>query len=383
MLGDPVYLDFNATTPIAPEVVEAMLPYLTTHFGNPSSEHVYGRRARQAVARAREQVAGLIGAHPEEIIFTGSGTEANNLAILGITGAYEQPRSVACSAIEHPSVLRACEQLRKQLWTTVEIPVAGDGRVEPGAAAASWPHDVVLVSVMHSNNEVGTLQPIKELAGLAKSRGTLIHSDAAQSVGKLPVDVRELGVDALTIVGHKIYAPKGVGALYVRRGVPLMPVSFGGGQEGGLRSGTENVALIAALGAACELAARRLADDQAHLRALRDRLWGRLAAAIPALALNGHPDERLPNTLNVSFPAVRGSAVLAAAPGVAASTGSACHEGGETPSGVLSAMGCDAERALGAVRLSVGRTTSEEEVDRAAAELVRAWRNAAGREPGR
>lgn len=372
---DPIYLDFNATTPIDPEVVEAMLPYLRSHFGNPSSGHIYGHRAREAVDRARAQVAALVGAQPEEIVFTGSGTEANNMALRGAACAHDRGGRMACSTIEHPAVAKPCQFLSMRGWTIAAIPVDESGLIDMQAADTAIRRGTVMVSVMHANNEVGTLQPIRDLSSLAHARGALMHTDAAQSVGKVAVDVTDLGVDALTIVGHKLYAPKGSGALYIRKGVPVAPISFGGGQEGGMRPGTENVALAVALGAACEIAGRRLAEDEPRLRTLRDRLWARLQAGVPGIRLNGHPGQRLPNTLNVSFPGVRGSAVLTAAPTIAASTGSACHEGEEAPSSVLAAMGCDRERALGAVRLSVGRTTTDVEVDSAAADLVKAWRH--------
>lgn len=373
--ADPIYLDFNATTPIAPEVVEAMLPFLTTHFGNPSSGHPFGQRAKAAVDRARAQVAAQIGAEPDEIIFTGSGSEANNLAILGMIGARDAAGHVICSAIEHPAVLKPCAALERRGWTATVLPVDTKGRVEPASLARALTKDTALVTVMHSNNEVGTQQPIRALADLAHAAGALMHTDAAQSIGKRAIDVDALAVDALTIVGHKIYAPKGIGALYLRRRTALGPVMFGGGQERGLRPGTENVALIVALGAACALAGRRLADDERHLSGLRDRLLAGLRAEIPGLLVNGDPEHGLPHCLNVSFPGTYGSAVLAHAGTIAASTGSACHEGGEAPSAVLTAMGFDATRALGAVRLSVGRPTTPAMVDAAIAGLVQAWRH--------
>ncbi|TNC96074.1 MAG: cysteine desulfurase [Stygiobacter sp.] len=372
---DPIYLDFNATTPIDPEVVEAMLPFLHTHFGNPSSGHIFGHRAREAVERARAQVAALIGATPEEIVFTGSGTEANNMALRGAACAHDRGGRMACSAIEHPAVAKPCQFLGMRGWAIDTIPVDEAGLIDMQAADVAIRRGTVMVSVMHSNNEVGTIQPIRDLADLAHSRGALTHTDAAQSVGKVAIDVNNLGVDALTIVGHKLYAPKGVGALYIRKGAAIAPTSFGGGQEGGMRPGTENVALVVALGAACEVASRHLAEDEHRLRMLRDRLWSQLQADVPGIRLNGHSERRLPNTLNVSFPGVRGSAVLTAAPNIAASTGSACHEGEEAPSSVLAAMGCDRDQALGAVRLSVGRATTVETTDIAAADLMKAWQH--------
>ena len=378
--GDPIYLDFNATTPVDPDVIEALVVSLRTGFGNPSSGYVYGWRAREAVEQARAQVAALIGARPAEVVFTGGGTEADNLAILGAARAHGRGGSMAHSAVEHPAVARPCQFLALRGWQVASIPVDEHGVVLLRAAAAGISRGAVMLSVMHSNNEVGTIQPIRELSELAHSLGALMHTDAAQSIGKVPVDVDELGVDALTIAGHKLYAPKGVGALYIRQGAAIAPIGFGGGQEGGMRPGTENVALIVALGVACELAGRRLSEDGARLSALRDRLWSGLQAGVPGVRLNGHPVERLPNTLNVSFPGVRGSAVLDnAASVVAASTGSACHEGDESPSAVLTAMGCSPEEALGAVRLSVGRLTTEAAVDAAAAALVEAWRHASAR----
>lgn len=372
----PIYLDYNATTPVAPEVLEALLPYLREQFGNPSSTHPYGRRARQAVERSREQVAALIGARPEELYFTGSGTEANNLAIRGVAEALPERKHLLTSGVEHPATALPCRHLERLGWQVSRLGVDREGQVRLAEAAAALREDTALLTVMHANNETGVLQPVRELAALARRRGVLVHTDAAQSVGKLPVDVEQLGVDLLTLVGHKLYAPKGVAALYVRKGTPLKPFTLGGGQEHGLRPGTENVPYIVALGAACELARGRLEQGMASLVELRERLWWRLQAEVPGMRLNGHPTERLPNTLNVRFPSVRGSAVLAGAPQVAASTGSACHEGGETASGVLLAMGLSADEALGAVRLSLGHGTSAEHVDAAATALARAWRAA-------
>jgi cysteine desulfurase len=374
----PIYLDYNATTPVAPEVLEAMLPYLREEFGNPSSTHPYGRRARQAVERAREQVAALVGARPEELFFTGSGTEANNLAIRGLAEARPERRHILTSTVEHPATTLPCRHLERQGWAVTRLGVDMSGRVRVEEAAAALREDTVLMTVMHANNETGVLQPVRELAALAHGRGVVVHTDAAQSVGKVPVDVEALGVDLLTLVGHKLYAPKGVGALYVRKGTVLKPFTLGGGQEHGLRPGTENVPYIVGLGAACALARGRLEQGMAHVTELRERLWWKLQAEVPGMRLNGHPTERLPNTLNVRFPSVKGSAVLAGAPEVAASTGSACHEGGETASAVLLAMGLPPEEALGAVRLTLGHGTTAEEVDVAAKALARAWRAAGG-----
>ncbi len=371
---DPIYFDHNATTPLLPEVVDAMLPYLRTHFGNPSSGHVYGCRAREAVEGARAKVAALIGAEPSETVFTSGGTEANNLAIRGTARSRPDRKHVVTSVIEHPATANPCRLLERCGFDVTWLEVDGAGRVRAGDVCQALTERTALVTIMHANNETGTLQPIADIASAVREVGALLHTDAAQSVGKVAVRVDELNVDLLSIAGHKLYAPKGVGALYVRSGVVLEPVLRGAGHERGLRPGTENVASIVGLGAACEIAAASLAVESARVRALRDELWSLLQVQIPELALNGHETLRLPNTLNVRFPGARGSAVLAAAPGLAASTGSACHEGGESASAVLLAMGLAADAALGSVRLSLGRATTEEDVRRAAELLVSAWK---------
>jgi len=373
---EPVYLDYNATTPVAPEVAAAIWPYLNEHFGNPSSSHVYGQRARQAVAEARVEVAALIGASPEEIVFTGCASEANNLAIQGVAKALAPGKKhLVTSAVEHPSVMQPFLKLREAGWEVTILPVDRHGLVGLTAVASALRPDTALVSVMHANNEVGTLQSLAAIAALTRPRGILLHSDAAQSAGKVAVNVNQLGVDLLTLAGHKFYAPKGVGALYVRSGTPLRPVSVGADHERGLRPGTENVAFIVGLGVAARLARLNLPQATAQLRALRDKLHALLAADIPGLALNGHPEARLPNTLNLSFSGVSGQALLAAAASdVAASTGSACHAGSQAVSGVLGAMGLSAAQAAGAVRLSVGRYTSEADIERTARALIAAWR---------
>jgi cysteine desulfurase len=377
----PIYLDYNATTPIAPSVADAIEPYLREHFGNPSSSHLYGQRTREAVARARMEVAALIGAAPAEIVFTSCATEANNLAVLGVARAlHPHGRHLVTSAVEHPAVARPMAYLRDEGWDLTVLPVDGEGRVSAADLAAALRDDTVLVSVMHANNEVGTLQPVEELAAVAHARGALFHTDAAQSVGKVPVDVGAFGVDLLTIAGHKFYAPKGIGALYVRSGTPIAPIQLGAGHEGGLRPGTENVPYVVGLGAAAVRARGQLPAITERLRRQRDLLHRRLADAIPSLALNGHPVERLPNTLNVSFPGASGRELLARAPSIAASVGSACHEAGDVVSGVLGAMGVSMERARGAVRLSLGEPTTDDEIARVADGLAAAWRSlAAGR----
>ena len=371
---DPIYLDHNATTPLLPEVVDAMLPYLREHFGNPSSAHVYGARARAAVARARGQVATLLGCADDEVTFTSGGTESNNLAIRGVAEVAAERRRVVTTCIEHPATLRPCAWLEDRGWGVVRLPVDSEGRASLDAARAAIDRHVALVTVMHSNNETGVLQPVTELAAMARADGALVHTDAAQSLGKVQVRVDALGVDLLSVAGHKLYAPKGVGALYVRRGTRLAPFALGAGHERGLRPGTENVASIVGLGVACEVLGRDLEGSAARLRSLGESLFARLGGAVPGLALNGAREGRLPNTVNVRFPRCEGTAVLAAAPEVAASTGSACHDGHERASDVILAMGVAPDEAVGSVRLTLGRGTTAEDVERAAAALVSAWR---------
>lgn len=379
-MSKPIYLDHNATAPVAPEVLDAMLPWLRGEYGNPSSSHPYGQRAARAVATARGQVAELIGAAAQEIVFTGCATEANNLALLGVARALgAEKRHLVVSAVEHPAVMAPANYLRDQGWALTVLPVDAFGRVSPDELASALRSDTALVSVMHANNEVGTLEPIAEIAEITRPRGILLHTDSAQSVGKLPVNVDTLGVDLLTIAGHKFSAPKGVGALYIRSGTPIQSILHGADQERGLRPGTENVALIVAMGAAAALASAALPALSDRLRSLRDRLHAQLEAGVPELRLNGDPERRLANTLHVSFPGVSGRSLLAAVSDtVAASVGSACHSELDAVSGVLAAMGFDSARASGAVRLSVGRVTLPEDIDLAAAVLVAAWNRLTG-----
>lgn len=374
-MNAPVYLDYNATTPVDPRVADAIEPYLRQHYGNPSSTHVYGRNAHQAVEQAREQVAILIGARADEIIFTGCATEANNLAIRGVARALrDKGRHVITSAVEHPAVEQPCRLLDEEGWEISVIPVDKYGQVDPAQLSDALRDDTVLVSIMHANNEVGTIQPVEEIAAVTRPRGILLHTDAAQSVAKIPVSVDDLGVDLLTLAGHKFYATKGVGALYVRHGTPLQPVLVGAGHEAGLRPGTENVPAIAGLGEAARLAYERNSGHTQQLCLLRDQLHALLTEAIPGILLNGHPEQRLPNTLNLSFPGMDGRDLLAhAAAEVAASVGSACHEDDETVSGVLGAMGINTDRARGAVRLSLGTLSTNAEIERAAKALIAAW----------
>jgi cysteine desulfurase len=379
----PIYLDYNATTPVDPAVVEALLPYLREHHGNPSSTHSLGKTARAAVERAREQVAALLGAQADEVVFTGGGSEASNQAIKGTIltrprgwfGRWARGAHVVISAVEHPATAQPCEFLCKLGCKVTVVPVDRHGLVDPADVGKALTRDTKLVSIMHANNEVGTLQPIEEISKITRGRGVLLHTDAAQSLGKVAVNVDDLGVDLLTVAGHKLYAPKGVGALYVRRGVVLEPLIHGAGHEGGRRAGTENVPYAVALGTACEIARRGLPESTRRLQELRDRLWERLRAGLgERVMLNGHPRRRLPNTLNASFLGHVGAELLEKVPEIAASTGSACHEGKVSQSPVLCAMGVPPEVGRGALRLTVGRFTTEDEVDRAAEILIRAAR---------
>lgn len=370
---DLIYLDHNATTPLAPEVLEVMLPYLRAQFGNPSSDHVLGHRARKAVDEARTKVASLVGAAPAEIVFTSGGTESNNLAIRGAAASTTPGRRrIVTSQVEHPATTGPCDLLERQGWTITRLPVTGAGVIDEAAVIGVLEDDVALATVMLAQNETGAVMAIPALAEAARGSGIVVHTDAAQAVGKIAVSVEALGVDLLSIAGHKCYAPKGVGALYVRSGTPLAPVLRGAGQERSLRPGTENVAGIVGLGAACELAQSRLASEEERIRTLRDRLWSALAARIPGIVRLTPMDACLPNTLAVSFPGALGRDVLARAGGLAASTGSACHAGQETPSATLLAMGVAPDVALGVVRLSLGHANTPAEIVTATDILVEA-----------
>jgi len=364
-----IYLDYNATTPVAPEVFRAMRPFLEAEFGNPSCDYPLGLAAREAVRRARGEVAALLGCAPEEIVFTGGATEANNTVLKGV--AYQHGRGqIITAATEHPSVLVPCRYLKTKGFRLTILPVDSSGLLDPDEVRRALTADTILISVMHANNETGAIQPIGEIGALAREAGVRLHTDAAQSVGKIPVDVEDLQVDFLTVAGHKFYAPKGVGALYARPGAAFNSLLHGASQEVGRRAGTENVPYLAALGAACRLARERLPGAAAHLQGLRDHFHALLRAGVPGLALNGPAAERLPNTLNVSFPGVSGGDLMAGLPQVAASLGSACHSGQEAVSPVLAAMGVPLSRARGAVRFSVGWPTTRAEVEEAAALLL-------------
>jgi len=369
----PIYLDFNGTTPISPEVADAMQPFWESAFGNPSSSHAYGRAPREAVATARRQVAELLGCPPEAIIFTSGGTEANNHALKGILMAAHRGGHLITSAIEHPAILEVCRFLERFGIETTCLPVDDMGQVNPDAVRAAIRPDTLLISIMHANNEVGTLQPLATIGAIARAHAIPFHTDAAQSVGKIPTRVDDLGVDLLSVAGHKLYAPKGVGALYVRPGLTLENFCHGAGQEAGRRAGTENVALIVALGKACEIAARDLDQNTARMREMRDRLHQGLAAGMAGLRLNSHPEKRLPNTLSLSFQGVAADRLLAAiGDEIAASAGAACHADTVTISHVLRAMRVPDDWARGTIRFSVGKTTTEEEIERAVAVIVEA-----------
>jgi cysteine desulfurase len=367
-----IALDHNATTPVRPEVLDAMLPWLGPDgWGNPSSDHPLGRRAKAAVDGARDHLAALVGARPEEVVFTGSGTEADHLAVWGPCRG-RAPAPIVTTTIEHPAIAAPVEALAAEGHPVVRVPPGPDGVVPTAALLAALAPGTRLLSVMWANNETGALQPIAEVGPRARALGVLVHSDAAQAGARVPIDVRRDGIDLLTLVGHKMGAPKGVAALVVREGVPLTPLLGGGGQERGRRAGTENVASIVGFGEAARIARERLAAESAESERRRDRLQAALVAGIPGLAVTAGGAPRLPNTLHVCVPEVSGRALLRAAPEVLASTGAACHAHGVEASAVLVAMGVPPALARGALRLSLGPQTTDDDVDRAAAALIRA-----------
>jgi cysteine desulfurase len=366
-----IYLDYNASTPIAPEVVAAMCPFLDGAYGNPSSGHWAGKPARDAVEGARGQVATLLGCASDEVVFTSGGSEASNHALKGVAFALrDKGNHVVTSTVEHPATLIPCEYLAKLGYKITQVPVDRFGLVDPDDVRRALTPRTILVSIMHANNEVGTIEPIEDISRITRERGILLHTDAAQSVGKIATKVDDLGVDLLSIAGHKLYAPKGVGALYIRRSTPIEPLIHGAGHEAGRRAGTESALMTVALGAAAELASDL--EPMKRIRALRDRFWQQLQSELGTrIALNGHPELRLPNTLNVSFVARIGSEVLMGLEGVAASTGAACHSGLVELSPVLRAMGIAPEIGMGAIRFSLGRGTTDEEIDAVVAQLRR------------
>jgi cysteine desulfurase len=371
-----IYLDHNATTPVHPSVLEAMMPYFTEKFGNPSSIYQYGQEARREVEDAREKVAGLIGAGPDEIFFTGGGTESDNLAIKGTayekSAKNEKARHIITSAIEHHAVLNTCKYLEKKGFSVTYLPVDKYGLVDPEEARkAIRPGETILISVMHANNETGTIEPVAEIGAIARENGAYFHTDAVQSVGKIPVKVKELNADFLSLSAHKLYGPKGVGALYIRKGVRIEPLLHGGPHEKNRRAGTENVPGIAGLGRAAELAKDTMAKESVRLAALRDRLYAGISGKIKDVYINGHTVKRLSNTLNLSFKYIEGESIILNLDmlGMAVSSGSACTSGSLDPSHVLKAMGVDAALSQGSIRFSLGKDNTEEDIDRVAGAL--------------
>lgn len=372
-----IYLDYNATTPIAPEVADAMRPFLDGFYGNPSSSHTLGLEARDAVERARSHVAALLGCTSQEVLFTSGGTESNNTAIIGTARALkDEGRHIITSAIEHPAVTEVCAYLEAEEGFKVStVPVDSTGLVDPASVERALTSETILVTIMHANNEVGTIQPIADITRIARARGPAhlqVHSDGAQSVGKIPTVVGDLGVDLFSIAGHKLYGPKGIGALFIKRGAKLAKIMHGASHENNRRAGTENVLEIVGLGAAAESARIGLENHARHMRAMRDRLLDRLVEALPSqsIVVNGHDELRLPNTLSVSFPGIEADKILGQLDDVAASAGAACHAEHVDISHVLRAMGVETAIAMGTIRLSTGRITAPEEVDEAARQIV-------------
>jgi cysteine desulfurase len=376
-IARPIYLDYNATTPHAPEVIEAIRPYLEEHFGNPSSSHIYGTRARAAVADAREQVAALLGCHPDEVLFTSGGTESNNYAIRGIAHSRrEAGNHLIASQVEHPAVIEVCRFLETEGFAVTYLPVDSAGMVDPVDVEAAITNKTILITIMHANNEVGTIEPIEEIATIARRHGIAVHTDAAQSAGKIPVKVGNLGVDLLSIAGHKLYAPKGIGALFAKKGLVMEKLLLGAGQERGRRAGTENVMQIVGLGKACEIAKRDLAGNRRKMQETREQLYNGLHERVPTIRLNGHPDKRLPNTLSVGFQGVDADRMLErVGDSVAASAGAACHSDSVSISAVLQAMHVPLEWARGTLRFSTGRNTTLNEITETVDVLARAYRD--------
>lgn len=369
-----VYLDHGATTPVREEVIEAMMEIYRDVPGNPSSVHQFGRLAKKRLEEARQQVATAIGAEPKEIIFTGSGTEADNIAILGTArfmAKQNKGKHIITSAVEHHAVLDTCKELAKEGFEVTVLPVDEDGLVSIDSVKQALRDDTILVTIMHANNEVGTIQPIAEIGALLKDHQAIFHTDAVQTVGKIPVDVKELGVDLLALSAHKLYGPKGVGALYIRKGVRVQPLMAGGGQERKIRPSTENIAGIIGLAKAIQLAVENLAEEKQRLETLRDKLATALLSTVPATKLNGHPVKRLPHNMNISFEYIEGEALILSADmkGIAVSSGSACTSGSLDPSHVLMAMGLSHQTAHGSLRMTLGRDTTDEDIDYVVQEL--------------
>lgn len=369
---DCIYLDHNATTPVCSEALASMLPYLKEDFGNPSSAHMLGKVARQGIENAREEVAALVGCQSHEIIFTSGGSESNNMVLKGMLDFQNlQGCHIITSAIEHPAILNPALFLMELGVEITILPVDSFGCVDPDEVYNAIQPNTRLISIMLANNETGTLQPITRIAAIAKAHGVPIHTDAAQAVGKIEININSLGVDFLSIAGHKLYGPKGVGALFLRDGQSITPLIHGAAQENGKRAGTENIILAVGLGTACEIARRTLKEEIKRISTMRDRLQGILFENIKDLVLNGHPTERLPNTLNISIPGIAGEQILEALPNIIASTGAACHDRTVKLSHVLAAMGVPAEIGMGAIRLTLGKNNSHEQLMDAAGLIIR------------
>jgi cysteine desulfurase len=372
-----IYLDHNATTPIDSEVAGEMLPFINEHFGNPSSSHWFGQQTKKAVEKARQRVANLLGCEPSEIVFTSGGSESNNHVLKEVAYTYSaKGNHIITSQIEHPAIINPCRFLEKQGYEITYLPVDNFGMVDPDDVLKAIKNTTILISIMHANNEVGTVQDIAVIGELAKERGVLFHTDAAQSVGKIPTKVNELKVDFLSVAGHKLYAPKGVGALFIRNGINIEPLIHGAGHESGRRAGTENVVSIVGLGKACEIAARDMEKNTKYVHGLRERFHRKILNKIEGVHLNGHPEKRLPNTLNLSFEGVDSHILLAKIEEVAASTGAACHADSKELSAVLKAMGIKEELGFGAIRFSLGKNNTKEEIDYVAALLAEQIRKA-------
>jgi cysteine desulfurase len=371
----PIYLDYNATTPVDPAVAEAMQPYILYHYGNPSSTHAYGQATREAVESARARIAALLGCTAAEIVFTSGGSESNNTVLKGVAYTHRhRGNHIITSAIEHPATINPCRFLEQQGLRVTYLPVDRTGMVDPDDVRKAITPRTLLISIMHANNEVGTLQPIAEISRIARAHGVLMHTDAAQSVGKIPTLVDELGVDFLSVAGHKLYAPKGIGVLYMRTGCTLEPLIHGAGHEAGRRAGTENVIFAVGLGKACEVALADLPRYQREVRQLRDFFWQEIEKRFgDRVVLNGHPEQRLPNTLHVNFRGIIGAELLEKMPALAASTGSACHAGEVSLASVLEAMQIPPELGMGAVRFSLGRYTTRQEIEQAVALLAQVF----------
>ena len=359
-----VYLDHNASTPVHPEVVAEMLPYFGETYGNPSSVHAFGRAAREGLDLARERVARFLAVRPDEVVFTSGGTESDNVGVKGLAWARGRGHIIT-SRIEHHAVLRTCEALETQGFTVTYLPVDGDGRVDPDDVRRAIRSDTVAITIMHANSEVGTIQPVAAIGAIAREHGVTLHVDAVQTFGKIDLDVAAWGIDLLSFSGHKIYGPKGVAGLYVRKGVKMVAVQHGGEHERRRRAGTENVPGIVGLGKAVEVRARDMAEEARRVAALRDRLWDGIRTRVPEVRLNGHPTERLPGTANISYRHVESESIVLGLDlkGIAVSAGSACTAGSVEPSYVLVAMGVPLDWAMGAVRSSLGRSTTADDVD--------------------